>query len=258
MKGAFVRETVDSTNECLKRMVARNEGEDCVVISRTQFLGKGRHGRPFFSPLGGFYASYFYRIPYEEIFEVTPTAAVAVYFAVRNLFGKNLRIKWLNDLFYSDKKVGGILAEGVCDEKKAGVVLGIGLNIFRPEGGYGYLEETARAIYNRLEYVDVFPLPNEINNGRVPLIKSGNFNNLLIRFAMEIHKNFVAAEGNFDQTLGIYRQRFAFNRRYVEYREGGKTYFGKILGVDDQVRLVLDTDEGKLHMRDGEIVRQIK
>ena len=67
---------------------------------------------------------------------VTAAAAVAVRFAVGYVLGQRADIKWVNDVLVDGKKVCGILAE--CSERSDGadIVIGIGINLTPPEGGF--------------------------------------------------------------------------------------------------------------------------
>ena len=76
---------------------------------------------------------------------LTTSAAVAVYRAVEKICGISLEIKWVNDLYFQGKKVGGILTEAVTDFESGDIefaVVGIGLNLYveketLPEGLVG-------------------------------------------------------------------------------------------------------------------------
>ena len=71
--------------------------------------------------------------------------------------GKRLDIKWVNDLFYRGKKCCGILTEAAADVETGGVdylVVGIGLNLLPPEGGWPEeLAEIAASIFTPGEHV---------------------------------------------------------------------------------------------------------
>jgi possible biotin--[acetyl-coA-carboxylase] ligase len=57
---------------------------------------------------------------------------------VKEVFGMELSIKWVNDLFYKGKKLVGILAEGQLSDSSslAYCIMGIGINLFLPESGF--------------------------------------------------------------------------------------------------------------------------
>ena len=147
-------DTVSSTNRAAKELAAdKRAGHGSFVIARQQTEGRGRKGKSFFSPKdAGLYMSVvlYPRHSLEESLKMTAVAAVAVYRAVRKVCGIRLGIKWVNDLYLEDKKVCGILTEAVTDIESGQIqfaVIGIGLNLYPPEGGYpGELSGTASAL----------------------------------------------------------------------------------------------------------------
>ena len=96
-------------------------------------------------------------LPMQSAVLVTSAAAVAVCRAVERAAGKRLDIKWVNDLFYRGKKCCGILTEAAADVETGGVdylVVGIGLNLLPPEGGWPEeLAEIAASIFTPGEHV---------------------------------------------------------------------------------------------------------
>ena len=70
---------------------------------------------------------------------ITTAAAVAISKAIDEVSGKSSGIKWVNDIYINGKKVCGILAEAgfnQIESKLDYVVLGIGINVYTPEGGF--------------------------------------------------------------------------------------------------------------------------
>ena len=145
-----VLETVDSTNLYLKRKNPADLENGDTVIALNQTAGRGRFTRKFHSPDGGLYMSCFLtpNADLSEIPLITSAAAVAVCEAIES-FGKSSSIKWVNDIIISKKKLCGILSEGVtADGKLMGVIVGIGINLYEPEGGYhDDIKEIAGAVF---------------------------------------------------------------------------------------------------------------
>ena len=130
-------ESVDSTNNIAKERIAKGCRPWHTVAALSQTEGQGRLGRSFFSPMGS--GLYFSTVLYPESFDIeliTGAAAVAVCEALERGFGLSPKIKWVNDILIDEKKVCGILAKGLHMGEKSAVVLGIGLNLFPPEGGF--------------------------------------------------------------------------------------------------------------------------
>lgn len=128
-------DTVDSTNDEVKRRAAAGAAEGLVVLADSQTKGKGRRGRAFSSPAGaGLYLSILLRpsCKLEEMFQLTAWTAVAVCRAVEACTGLSPKIKWTNDIILDGKKLCGILTElGIVGEIGAPdyVATGIGINV---------------------------------------------------------------------------------------------------------------------------------
>lgn len=114
--------------------------EGTVLIAREQTKGRGRLGKSFFSPRGtGLYMSILLKpdISPEGSLEVTTAAAVALARVIMRYTKGEVKIKWVNDIYVDLKKVCGILTEAsVAKGTLNYAVLGIGVNLFAPRGGF--------------------------------------------------------------------------------------------------------------------------
>lgn len=129
--------------------------EGTVYLTDCQSGGRGRQGHSFYSPKGmGIYFSILTR-PKESsgnALTITTHAAVAVVRAVKELYDISLSIKWVNDLFFNGKKVCGILAEGKFCPALEYCIMGIGINLFTPEGGYpAEIREIAGSLFGEYQ-----------------------------------------------------------------------------------------------------------
>ena len=137
-----VYETITSTNTVLKQMAEEGAPEGLVLISGEQTAGLGRKGRSFYSPAGsGLYMSLLLRpsVSALDATALTVCSAVAVAESVEELTGQTAQIKWVNDVYADGLKVCGILTEGAVDLELGTLkyaVIGIGINITHPEGGF--------------------------------------------------------------------------------------------------------------------------
>ncbi len=78
---------------------------------------------------------------------VTAAAAVAAARAAEAVCDRALKIKWVNDLLYDGKKVGGILAETAAPGPPVRVAVGIGINFTVPPGGFPARAGNAGALF---------------------------------------------------------------------------------------------------------------
>ena len=133
---------ISSTNTVLKQMAEEGAAEGTVLLAEEQSAGRGRMNRRFYSPPGtGLYVSLLLRpkMSATEATRITVTAAVAVAEAIEELTGRRTEIKWVNDILLDGKKVCGILTEGAIDVETGMLnyaVVGIGINVTAPEGGF--------------------------------------------------------------------------------------------------------------------------
>ena len=136
----FSKKTIDSTNECAKRLLKKNPElliDGFVVISDIQTKGKGTKGRVWYSRSnGGLYYS-LALVPktfdFASIEYYHQAIAENIQSVIHTLTNITLTIKYPNDLYLSEKKMGGILMESAMKVSENPVldylIIGIGLNI---------------------------------------------------------------------------------------------------------------------------------
>lgn len=134
---------VDSTNLELTRRLANKElipksaSANTLLIAEKQTAGRGRRGRDWCSPYA---ASLSMSLSFKveggaNVLQALSLAVGVVIKEVLSLHGANeVQLKWPNDLYLKDAKLGGILIElsgdlaGPCN-----LVVGVGLNVFRTQ-----------------------------------------------------------------------------------------------------------------------------
>ena len=129
-----VYDEIDSTNNVAK---ASHVGlKPLMVVADRQTAGRGRLGRTFASPGGsGIYMTLALRPTFDldKSLYVTMAVAVAVCRAMEKVAGIKGRIKWVNDIFFQQKKVCGILTEAQSNFETGKIdtlIIGIGVNCF--------------------------------------------------------------------------------------------------------------------------------
>ena len=230
-----VQREVGSTNTEAKTRLAREESPPFLLLAESQTAGRGRLGRSFCSPDGaGLYMSLALpaNLPAEELLSVTAAAAVAVCQAIESLTPLRPQIKWVNDVYWNDKKLCGILTEGVIDPvsgRWTALVVGIGVNC------------------------KAAPLPPEVAAIATSLEQAG----------VTIDRNRLAAAicdrlwelySDLPQKtwLAPYRARSWLDQKTVTCKIGDRTVEGVALGIDDSGALLLGTAEGVQRLFSGE------
>lgn len=134
-------EEIDSTNNYIKNNW-KNIPDLTVVTAEKQTAGRGRTGKSFESPKGtGAYFSLLLKnnISMEISKHLTVIAAVAVLDELKTVTQRDVKIKWVNDIYIDGKKVCGILTEGSVNPEKNiwnYAVIGIGINLVEPQNGF--------------------------------------------------------------------------------------------------------------------------
>ncbi len=149
----LVFDEIDATNEEAKRMLKNGTVEDGVyLMANAQTEARGQQGLPFYSPANtGLYVSMIRTNPDVlhpvTLSRLTFAAAVATAEAIEEAVGVSPKIKWVNDLFYQDRKVCSVSTEtiGWLDDRPRATILSVGINcstVLFPEE----LMETAGAL----------------------------------------------------------------------------------------------------------------
>ena len=138
----FYFDSIDSTNNYAKKLIAEGETSAFLVVAARQTAGRGRQGKAFYSPAGtGIYMSLVTHPgePLQNAVSATTAAAVAVAEAAEELTGRKTGIKWVNDVLMENRKISGILTEAAINVESGTLdyaILGIGLNAYVPDGGF--------------------------------------------------------------------------------------------------------------------------
>ena len=237
-----VYDEVASTNDLAKEY-AVSHSDDIVMIANYQTKGRGRRGRSFFSPKGcGLYISFLLHpnTDIEKATQATCMAAVAVCKAIEKLTGKDVKIKWVNDIFLDGKKICGILTEGATsleDGSLSYMVIGIGINLYIPKDGF----------------------PDEIKNIAGVLFPEGELeedmkNRLSAGIIRELTN--LLGSGDINDYLEDYRSRSMLIGNYVKILNGGTVSggYGKVEGIDDECHLIVRRDNGEVEaLSSGEV-----
>ena len=136
-KQYFYRKIDSKQLEIWRRIEANKIDNKTVVIADIQTNGKGTHGRKWHTDeVNNIAFSFFRQINCEidKLDGLTTEMAQIILDIFKELYQVNLQIKLPNDIFYNDKKVGGILSETkVSGNIVKYIVVGIGINTCQTE-----------------------------------------------------------------------------------------------------------------------------
>jgi BirA family biotin operon repressor/biotin-[acetyl-CoA-carboxylase] ligase len=127
---------VDSTNNFLKNILSNSKPvpEGTVIMAESQYAGRGQRENVWHAEPGKNLTFSILLKPAflsaSEQFDLTRTISLGVYAALQPLLGSKLKIKWPNDVYYNNNKLGGMLIENILQGSQIkNAVVGIGLNI---------------------------------------------------------------------------------------------------------------------------------
>lgn len=158
-KFIFFKE-IDSTNNFARELFHEKMGmvpEGATIVAETQTKGRGQFDRSWHSPgVGGVYLTVAL-VPPLNMTKALPAISLmsgaAGVEALEKLFPIKLSLKYPNDIYYKEKKVGGILTESLGGVKyglqRHFVILGIGVNLYT--GLFSFpeeIKETASSLFH--------------------------------------------------------------------------------------------------------------
>lgn len=238
MKYNFIRfKEIDSTNNEAKRYASEGGPLPALILSESQREGRGRLGRSFFSSDNkGVYITVVVKALGENAFlRGTAVAAVCASEAIKELFGISTEIKWVNDIFYQSKKVGGILAESFFVDGERYVAIGFGINL------YTRLPAELRDIAISLfpEYPDSYTL----NMQRDALA------NLIAEKLLT-----ALSKDDFSSYMEKYRSLSCVIDRHIVFTENGREYSAFAFDITKEGALAVRLEDGSVrYLSSGEI-----
>ncbi len=224
---------VDSTNDEAERQLAAGRNAPFVVLARRQTLGRGRFGRVWHSEdNGNLYASFAFRPRLEpgRLAPFTLWMGANLCELVANFCQAQPGIKWPNDLYFDDRKFGGMLTEARVDaDQIRDLVFGLGLNVNSPPATL----PPARAR-------QVTALADRVGH-RLDL---NRFAAAIIGRVLSAYESFV--EDRYRDTFADLWNRFDLLRgRPVTLVQGARRITGVAGGIDDAGSLLIRGENGR-------------
>ena len=142
-------ETKSTQTDAKEGIEAGNKG-NTLYLSTCQTAGRGRFQRPYYSPAqGGIYMSLYIQpnLAYDQLPAYTLLTAGAIYKAIKNLTLIDVGIKWVNDIYFKNKKIAGILTEAMTSVETGlvtDVIIGLGINFAIEDFPEGLKEKAGR------------------------------------------------------------------------------------------------------------------
>ena len=222
-------QSVDSTNKYAMDLAHAGMAQHGLsVFSHEQTSGKGQRGKEWSSERGANIVLSLIVNPFpltlSEQFMLSICAAVSVHEFFSRLAGDETRLKWPNDLYWRDRKAGGVLIENSVQSTVLGVgrwqwaIIGIGINVNQT----------------------TFPtnLPNPVS---LKQITGKNFEPIVLAKELSscFYKNFhELIEGNFEQLFNRYQSELYKKDEVVKLKKGSRVFEATIKGVTKTGQLI--------------------
>ena len=122
--------SIDSTNTELMRRARAGQHAPTLLVALEQTAGRGRRGRQWLSRPGDS-LTFSLGLPLQP--QGWSGLSLAVGVSLAEHLHPDVRLKWPNDLWWQQRKLGGILVETASIGAARYVVVGVGLNLETPE-----------------------------------------------------------------------------------------------------------------------------
>ncbi|QNQ82034.1 biotin--[acetyl-CoA-carboxylase] ligase [Lactobacillus sp. PV012] len=226
----FQYDKVTSTQDLAKEYLKDNL-EAAAFIASSQTSGYGKQGRPFYSPKDtGIYYSVAvpnFKINKAKIGLLTPYIAIKLVEVLKKYFPKKtFFLKWVNDIYFNNKKIGGILTENLNN----GLIIGVGINV-----------NTANFPVSLRELVGS--------------ISKEDYKKKCLR--QDLVKATIKATSEYDQRdfMPLYRKLSNVVGRKVVFKNGKNTIQALVQDIDDNGNLVVKTQSEVKVFTSGEITK---
>ncbi|MBK9731716.1 MAG: biotin--[acetyl-CoA-carboxylase] ligase [Chitinophagaceae bacterium] len=223
-------ESLESTNKYAQELLAKeNVYEGTVISAGFQTGGKGYAGNSWESASGqnllvSIVLKPLFLLPKSQFF-LNQAISLAVAETVSEAtYTEGVKIKWPNDIFYADKKVGGILIENsIQGNQLQHAVIGIGLNVNQQKFSEHVKHVTSLSMIagETLELRKVLMLLCEKVESRYMQLKSNRIEQLQKDYMKQLYK--VEEESVF--------------------RTNGERFNAKIVGLTAEGKLILQLND---------------
>lgn len=159
-------------------------------------------------------------------FDLSKTFALAAA-AFLELFVENIRIKWPNDLYANDSKIGGMLIEtAILGKFIDHAIFGVGINI------------------NQVNFQKNIPNPISISSLTGLKYDLQELENLLLEAFL--NKYSLIESGRFEEINSQYVNKLYRFSEYVSFKSADGTFSAKIVGVSEYGHLLIETESGMI------------
>ncbi|MDG4596063.1 MAG: biotin--[acetyl-CoA-carboxylase] ligase [Candidatus Contendobacter sp.] len=227
-----VHPVLDSTNDDLLARIDEDWPSGAVCLAEQQRAGRGRLGRSWQSPFAASLAGsllWRFHLSATALSGLSLATGIAVARALRSFGVAEVGLKWPNDLWWRERKLGGVLLESSGGPDVFAVVAGVGLNVALPPAAAAAIDQPW---VDLREILGVEP----IARNRLAALLISELIETFVRFQGGGFADLAAEWAEFDRVVG----------RRVRLTLPNTTLIGIARGVDATGALLLETADGRL------------
>ena len=223
----FFLPVCESTNSEAQQLLIKNKAtEGCLVLTDEQTRGRGQRGNSWEAAPGKnitlsvILSPVFLAVRHQ--FYLNMAVSLAVLDLLREQGLAQAQVKWPNDLYFEDKKLGGILIENTVNSLSIQhSIAGIGLNVNQLHFGVDTATSLAAVVGTQLDVKRLVVRLMELLEKRYLELRSGKHDKLKFEYLQALY-------------------RYQESHRFVV---DGKQVTGCITGVDEDGRLAVEIDK---------------
>ena len=221
--------TCHSTNDFAAQIIQLGENvfEGTVIVTDNQTAGRGQRGNRWEASVGeNLTFSIIFKpnfLKASDQFQLNVAVSLGVFDFLSEFIDESLTVKWSNDIYYENLKMGGILIENSLQGYQIGYsVIGIGLNINQIQ--FGNLRATSlRNITQNPQRYDLAEL--------------------LKKLLENVEKNYLQIKNKEYESLKVrYLANLFRFEEYHYFKKNGQQFLGKIIGIDETGKLGIETE----------------
>ena len=218
---------VDSTNSFLKNILSKSKPvpEGTVIMAEEQYAGRGQRESTWHAEPGKNLTFSILLKPsfilVKDQFNLTRAVSMGVFEALEPILGTQLKIKWPNDIYYADKKLGGMLIENILQGSQIkNSIIGIGINV------------------NQDNFTDK---AGNATSVKQILQKDYDLKNILSEICNHVEAYYLHLKaGRIDFVRNIYLSRLYWLNEEGQFRSNGEVFTGVIKNVTDNGLLIVE------------------
>jgi BirA family transcriptional regulator, biotin operon repressor / biotin---[acetyl-CoA-carboxylase] ligase len=218
-----------STNDFAVQMIQSEDNvfEGTVIITDNQTAGRGQRGNTWEASVGQNLTFSLILKPNflkaSDQFQLNVAISMGVFDFLNEFIDGGLSVKWSNDIYFEDQKMGGILIENTLQGYNIGYsIIGIGLNINQIE----FQNPRATSLRNITQNPQQYDLSEILKN----LLEN-------------IEKNYLKMRNNDYESLKIsYLNNLYRFQEWHYFRRNGQQFLGQIIGIDETGKLAIETE----------------